>query len=136
MIVFTGVRVPIIISLLVSPAAVCARPFNPSVMPSGDERIATVMTSVNWYRKAVRNNLALCKPTFSDPPSRVEFEKLWRDECYGPAYARRHGILARLESGMSQNALVSKVCAAAPRLSVCVCMFVLACVCASRLAHL
>lgn len=80
-----------------------------SINQASDERIATLMSAVNWYRAGVLENPT--KPVFmeSDSEGRKSFEKMWRDLCYKRAHENRVDILTRLQAAQSQSALVSKV---------------------------
>ncbi len=49
------------------------------------------------------------RPVCASTDERIEFEKVWRDRCWGPAFANKHSILARLDAALSQGALVNKV---------------------------
>lgn len=53
--------------------------------------------------------LQCCMATYPDPSLREELERLWRDQCYMRAYTNRLGIIQRLESALTQSALVAKV---------------------------
>ena len=81
-----------------------------------DARIATLMVAMNNYRKAVRANAAVCKPVFATAAERAQYETLWRDQCYTPAFQARGATVDKLTAILSNNALVARISAMKKRL--------------------